>query len=208
MIRIKSMRLLAICRAGAKPAARRAGPYTKAHRHFVNLFPLRGGARSARHRSMQISCPSCAATYDVPVILLTMPRTMRCAVCAQDFRTEAVDQDIVRAELARAAAPPAPPLDAIAPAADDPALADLRALAAIAEPEAPAPDQPAPRAGPSPGPRRIPPVLISGTVPAALGWVLSIAGLYAGGAAVIENRAGIVHAWPASLRLFQWMGLG
>lgn len=67
---------------------------------------------------MHIHCPSCAAVYDLPVILLTSSRTMRCAVCAQDWQTTAIDpetaQAIMRGEAQESSAvvPPSPTQEA------------------------------------------------------------------------------------------------
>ena len=188
---------------------------------------------------MHIHCPSCAAVYDLPVILLTAARTMRCAVCAQDWQTTAIDPETAQAMMRDAAR------EVSAPAAPTPIAEAAQALAAAAAqvvtqvaaqmlaappgaediapaappaPGLPAPGLPAPGfpapGFPAPGfpapPQRQSRLagLRHGAMPAALGWVFSLGILFVCGQAVLQHRAGITTAWPASRRLFLWLGLG
>jgi predicted Zn finger-like uncharacterized protein len=75
---------------------------------------------------MKIVCPACEAAYEVPEVVLTSRRKMRCARCAHDWVPSA-------AKAAAAAAPaPVPPPPAVAPSpAEVPAMA-----AAPPEPDA------------------------------------------------------------------------
>lgn len=207
---------------------------------------------------MHIHCPSCAAVYDLPVILLTAARTMRCAVCAQDWQTTAIDPETAQAmmrDAAREVSAPAAPTpiaeaaqalaaaaaqvvtqvaaqmlaappgaEDIAPAAPatTPDIAAAPDIAAGPEAEAtrtlapdaapPAPGFPAPGL-PAPGlpapPQRQSRLagLRHGAMPAALGWAFSLGILFVCGQAVLQHRAGITTAWPASRRLFLWLGL-
>ncbi len=172
---------------------------------------------------MQIHCPSCAAVYNLPVILLTMARTMRCAVCAHDWQTIAVDSDTAQAALLEEARP-APPV--VPPGA--PPIAPPVASAAVANDDAPeieghnlsvgnagAPDRPPAVAEPTPASATSPPIrprsrlrgLFQGAVPALVGWVCSVAVLFVGGRVVVGYRADLMAVWPPSRRLFLWLGL-
>ncbi len=133
---------------------------------------------------MHITCPGCAAVYDVPAILLSLPRTMRCATCAQDWQTAAID-------------PQASPPDAADTAAD--ITADL---------PAPSPDHPAaPRRAAHLWALLHNPARLRATAPSLAGWVLSLGALFIAGQTTVEHRAGLVALWPPAHRLFLWLGL-
>lgn len=161
--------------------------------------------------SMQIQCPACAAVYDVPVILLTTARTMRCAVCAHDWTTTAVDPAIAQAELLVE-----PRAGSVAPTTQDHTLP-----AAIAELDRP--DFAASRGGESaanptaataplleaarPGWHGRVATLLHAHAMALLAWAASLGGLALGGSAALAHRADIAVIWPPSRRLFLWLGM-
>ena len=132
---------------------------------------------------MLIVCPSCQAEYNVPDALLGHhPRQVRCARCAMEWLPE---------ELRGA------------PAADiEIPITAPAEVAATPEPYV----APAPPAAPS--------VLVEtraragGGIAPALAWLVSLAVLGAAGWSAIQWRDAIIQAWPASQRLYQWIGLG
>ena len=175
---------------------------------------------------MQIHCPSCAAVYNLPVILLTTARVMRCAVCAHDWQTTAVDpetaQAALRAEARPAAAVEPQPATAAAPLSEAAVRATPDASLSTAidtetddEPDTPSesPERLASRMSPSEGDQQYRPWSrladrFHGAIPALLGWVCSFAILFISGRIAIQQRADLVAAWPPSKRLFLWLGLG
>lgn len=77
---------------------------------------------------MRITCPSCAADYEVPDTLLAGGRALRCQRCGTQFTAGAAEPPAV-------APPPAPPVEDARPPAPPPA------------PAPPAPDSEPPAAG-------------------------------------------------------------
>ncbi len=137
---------------------------------------------------MHISCPSCAAAYEVPDRLLAGPaRMLRCSRCGADF------------PLPQAEAPvpePPPVLTTVPPPEPERAIEPPRAAAS------------APVV-----PRREPPALPAVVVPKASSpalvgaWVASIALLGAAIASLLVFHVEVMAAWPASARLFVALGL-
>ena len=130
---------------------------------------------------MQITCPACAATYEVPDHLLVPGRLARCARCAQEWEPSAD------------AAPPAPE-----PVAEpDPAPESL-----VRIPEAPPLAAPARmRAPPQKPPRRRPGVAIW------IGWAASLAIIVYAAYAMTRHRDAVMQSWPPSTRLYSALGL-
>nr|WP_294543735.1 zinc-ribbon domain-containing protein [uncultured Rhodopila sp.] len=132
---------------------------------------------------MQIACPSCAATYEVPAARLKPGRSVRCSACGAEWKPAPE-------------AEPEPP-----PPAEPPAAIPL--ATAGAEPAAP----PAPfltamerlAAEPSRPPRS--PVLLAA-------WLVTFLLLASGGISAVVWRAEIMRVWPPSshiLTLFDRM---
>ncbi|NKC31438.1 zinc-ribbon domain-containing protein [Falsiroseomonas selenitidurans] len=145
---------------------------------------------------MRISCPSCAAAYEVPdSALATGPRLLRCARCGHKFQ---------------AALPPAP-LPAPAPAGPPPAAESI----AMPEPPRQAPPEPPPRGAVPPPPPQVAPEARLGNAPASpggdrfalAGWLLTVLALGGGAYAAFVFRAEIMQAWPPAERVFAALGL-
>ena len=140
---------------------------------------------------MLIVCPSCQAEYNVPDALLGHhPRQVRCARCAMEWLPEelrgapAADIEIPITAPAEVAATPEPYVAPAPPAS--PSVLDETRLPTTAGSGA--------RAG--------------GGIAPALAWLVSLAVLGAAGWSAIQWRDAIIQAWPASQRLYQWIGLG
>ena len=152
---------------------------------------------------MRIVCPSCTAAYDVPASVIAAGRVLRCARCNTDFPAVANTGDDagVPSHPAPAADPGPPPVTTeAAPAAIAPPRIMPAALVRVDEAE---------RLLPSVGAvaDRPPARTDRRRVAAVLGaWALSLAVLAAGTAAAIAWRAPIMHAWPASTRLYAAFG--
>ena len=76
---------------------------------------------------------------------------------------------------------------------------------AAREPAAPPPDAPVKEDGPSAAQLML--VSVAGNLFAAAGWAFSLGIVLALGWIAIYHRTGIMHAWPPSQRLFNWLGL-
>jgi len=149
---------------------------------------------------MQITCPACAAAYDVPDSKLRPGGAVRCARCGGRW----------------APLPAAPPADP--PAA--PAVAAVAAPAPVppAPPAAPHPFAPPASAPPAaPEAARPPQALRRYPLPSAerrrrallgLAWAASLGLLGLGVVLAVALRAEIAAAWPPALRLFRALGLG
>lgn len=140
---------------------------------------------------MLIVCPSCQAEYNVPDALLGhRPRQVRCARCAmewlpEELRVAPVEEiEIPIAVPVENAASPEPYVEPAPPVS--PSVQDETRLPTTAGSGA--------RAG--------------GGVTLALAWLVSFAVLGAAGWSAILWRDAISQAWPASQRLYQWVGLG
>jgi predicted Zn finger-like uncharacterized protein len=188
------------------------------------------GGRDMSHR-MRITCPNCAASYEVPERLLQGgPRPVRCARCGTTWAP---------------AAPAAPPPSSSA-------VGDPDATVAVSSPhrpaerpapvrapvaEAPMTPPPAPQASPSPPPATErpgappplrtppprPPQVIDPPLPAVgdaadggggrgggllllAAWVASIAAVLGMLVALWVFRVEVVAAWPPAARLFDVLG--
>jgi predicted Zn finger-like uncharacterized protein len=169
---------------------------------------------------MKIVCPTCEATYEVPESVLAAKRALRCARCgnewvpganwqpepspaaghepsaaapappAQHIPAEPLHIDAMLHE-APVAEPPAPVLEA-APAPLPPVAARLRQTAATAFGD-PIEETPADA--------------VSATRTPVGAWIASIAFLVALAISGIVFRAQVIHAWPASERLYSAIGL-
>jgi predicted Zn finger-like uncharacterized protein len=182
---------------------------------------------------MKIVCPSCEAQYEVPEMVLTSRRKMRCARCA----TQWVPADAVAAAAApvtetdgpfAAALGLSPQDDGNVPVEEEPVLA-LAVPVYDFEPEPEPVVEPAPRpADPvtpvalrpemavapvslSPGPVRAPHEVVVPPPrpgPPVAAWGGSIAVLVVALAAAVIFRAPVMKAWPPSARLYAGLGLG
>jgi predicted Zn finger-like uncharacterized protein len=130
--------------------------------------------RGASYRvSMQIACPSCAATYEVPAARLKPGRSARCAACGTEWRP--APEPAAEAPPPPAEAPPASPA-AAPPAPPTPFLSAMERLAA--EPSRP------PRS----------PALLAA-------WLVSFLLLGAGGVSAVVWRAEIMRLWPPTSQI-------
>jgi predicted Zn finger-like uncharacterized protein len=140
---------------------------------------------------MRITCPACAATYEVPDRLIGTGRSLRCRSCGHAWRVEP--------EAGTAESPPPPP------------------PAPLPDP-GPLPDPPAPAIPPAlPTPRRAP-QLIDPPLPRSealrrpagpalrLAWAASLLAVLGIGLGLWLFRAEIVEAWPPATRLFLMLG--
>ncbi|MBU8541100.1 zinc-ribbon domain-containing protein [Falsiroseomonas tokyonensis] len=140
---------------------------------------------------MRISCPNCAAEYDVPDSALAAgPRLLRCARCEHKF-TAALPEAV--------AEPAAEPPAAAAETPAEPAPAETPA----AEPAPPPPPEPARLAqdrlsdAPASPPDRF----------ALAGWLVTLLVLVLAAYAGFAWRAEVMEAWPPSQRLYALLGL-
>lgn len=162
---------------------------------------------------MRITCPSCAATYEVPDERIGAGRRLRCARCKHDWFVTPPPP-----ELAPAPKPaPAPaPADAAPRAPEPPPPPPRRDPPRLGPPEEPPPvaarePEPAPAPPVIPEPRPEPPPfyprLGNGDRALKLAWAgtaMVFAGVFAG---LILYRAPIVAAWPPAERLYIAVGL-
>ncbi len=142
--------------------------------------------------AMRITCPSCAAEYEVPGPLAP-GRAVRCARCGHQWP------------------PAAPELASPEPARPEPAMEP--------EPEpvpwpAPAPEPPAPELPVTAPPVTAPPsrrplaLRVPPGAALALAWLGSAMLIAALVMAALVFRKPVMHAWPPSIRLFAALGLG
>ena len=150
---------------------------------------------------MRVECPRCAARYDVPDDRMLAGRAMRCARCGTDWVPDLVEPEpvspaLAAPELAEPKSPrPHPFMGQARPAIDTMAEASTGAATS----DAPLPDDPSSvAAAPVGRPKRSPAL--------AIAWAASIAVLAAAGAAFVTHRSAVEQAWPASTRLFAWLG--
>lgn len=102
-----------------------------------------------------------------------------------------------------------------APLAAEIASQDLEAATVVPdEPVAPAAEAPPAVAAPASAPRtgtvsalRLALASFAGNLFAVTGWAISLGLLLALAWVAIQHRTGIMHAWPPSQRLFNWLGL-
>ncbi|MGX9964664.1 zinc-ribbon domain-containing protein [Roseomonas sp. F4] len=151
---------------------------------------------------MRISCPNCAAEYDVPdEALAAGPRMLRCARCQHRFEAS------LPAPLA---ATPAAPLADSAAAGDAPAESPPGATDPSAAPaeETKAEASPAETPPPLRAPERLADAPTSPPDRFALaGWVLTLLVLVGVAYAGFAFRAEVMAAWPPAQRLYGLLGL-
>jgi|SRR6185437_8973134 len=169
---------------------------------------------------MRIVCPACSAAYEVPAALLGTPRPARCARCGNEWLPEAAAEpgaaeghptaaprealggsvverlgelpesatglsvSVVDPPPSRLAPEPVPPTPREEEPAGEPALTASTEQALVAEPS----------------PRREATLL-------RLAWAASVVVLLLLAWAAYGWRAEIIHAWPASERLYAALGL-
>lgn len=142
---------------------------------------------------MQVTCPNCAAGYDVPDRLLAPSgRRMRCARCAQEFRAELPAAES-ETSLADAIQDTAPAIAAEPPRQPSPAPPPLRA---------PIPDDKPPprrRGGRSRAAAQI--------AVAVAAWIGSLGLAGTGSYFAISQRADVMQAWAPSVRVYRLIGL-
>ena len=127
---------------------------------------------------MRIVCPSCQAAYDVPDSLVLPGRIVRCARCSTEWVALTVE----------------------APEQDEPepeSFSDARDQPELDSPRLSAMDRLA-------QPVRLRALRGSGLRAA---WIASIVLLLALGWAAYAWRSNVMHAWPASIRLYSALGL-
>jgi len=147
---------------------------------------------------MRIRCPSCSATYEVPDALVSPPRTVRCAECAQDWMAEPVaDAAAARAEPESESVPEAVAAPFPEPVAHQPPPLDKSASASM---PLSALDRLAAPATLSSHVRRRDRVLTAA-------WAASIAALAGLGVAGYTQRNVLMAQWPASKRVYATLGL-
>lgn len=135
---------------------------------------------------MRLTCPACAAAYNVPDAMIGEGRQMRCARCGhQWFATPS--QGIIEPSEAPAAPPPAEP---------EPATTAVLAPVPPPEPE-PEPEAPAEPELTSPAPR---------SIGLWLAWAASLALVVGAAGALWQFQAAVTAVWPPFGRLAAWFG--
>ncbi len=152
---------------------------------------------------MRVSCPSCAAAYEVPDRLIGTGRRLRCSRCGHDWLVEPPAEGAPGAAADPAPAAAGAPTDPDA-AAPPPGREPPPPIAAAAQPPAPrrAPqviDPPLPRLGDAPprSGRRL-----------ALAWAATAVAVLALVGVLALFREEITSAWPPAARLYLALGLG
>ncbi len=151
-----------------------------------------GAAAPQNCGDMRISCPNCAAEYEVPdQALAAGPRLLRCARCQHRFEAAlpAPPAPESRAETAGVADTPEAPEDTLAEVPE-------AASAPPATPIAQTPERLA--AAPASPPDRF----------ALAGWLLTVVVLAVAGYAGFAFRTEVMAAWPPAQRLYGLFGLG
>ena len=160
---------------------------------------------------MRIACPTCNAAYEVAAERLAPGRDVRCARCGTLWAPVAAEDAAPPLPLPAEPERPAPPPEPVLP---EPPPAEPPAEAPILEPEV---------AGPARRPLFVPvaphptPNLVdeapdspprAGRRLLAAAWVGSLVVVLAVAWATWAFRAEIVLLWPASGRLYGWLGYG
>jgi predicted Zn finger-like uncharacterized protein len=127
---------------------------------------------------MQIICPACAATYEVPMTLLKPGKAVRCARCA--------------GEWVPSPAAPEVPMDVQPQAAPAAAPAPEFVAEVIRPPRRP------------PMPRPLPP---RPNMAPRIAWAASVAVVLLLGWGAYAERTMIMQIWPPSIRLYAALGL-
>ena len=153
---------------------------------------------------MRVTCPSCAAVYDIPEPMLgARARTLRCGRCMAEWTLPVPDQEeaesaVPPAELPEIEAEPVPPADErLEPRLTLEPLPEPVPALAIPEGERPF-VRVAERAAPPQEPR-------NGA--AWLGWIASLVLLALLAWGGYAYRDAVMHAWPPSERLYTLLGL-
>jgi predicted Zn finger-like uncharacterized protein len=138
---------------------------------------------------MRIVCPSCEATYEVPLSVLSRRRALRCARCHTEW-SPAVErrEPVLRIEPATALEPPAiePPEPAPPVQAEPPFNIFTASPASLEEDSLPPPRT------------RAAPVIAA--------WVVSFAVLGALGWGLVTRRDAVMRVWPPSTRVYAALG--
>lgn len=180
---------------------------------------------------MRVSCPSCAAIYEVPTELLgAEPRKLRCARCGAEWIREATKAPIETpaapaiAPLVKLPRDTAPRLPEIVPDDDDsPPEGDALMRDDASEKRAPPPPSVPPReAPPATSAVELPPLpevkrflrheqriglRRHSTIALSLGWAASIVVILLLVWAGYSFRSGVMQAWPPSQRFYAVLGL-
>lgn len=183
---------------------------------------------------MRVSCPSCAAIYEVPTELLgAEPRKLRCARCGTEWTREAVAKAPIKTPAAPVVAPAVefpretvPRLPEIVPDKNDsPPEGDALMNEDAGEKRVPTLTSVPPRdAPPMLGAIEVPPppepevkrFLRNGhnlgfrrhsTIALSLGWAASIVVIILLVWAGYSFRSGVMQAWPPSQRFYAALGL-
>lgn len=128
---------------------------------------------------MRLTCPACAAAYNVPDAMIGTGRQMRCARCGHQWFATPAQGIIEPSEPAIATPPEEPPPAPVTPPAAIP----------IVPAPAPAPENPQ-----------------KGGARLVLAWLASILAVAGSGAAAWMYRAEIEALWPPFGRLVAWLG--
>lgn len=152
---------------------------------------------------MLIVCPSCEAAYDVPEAAAAPGRVVRCARCLREWKLDG--QPPPAAAPSRAAAAHSPAAEERPSRIGLMAHAPASAFALDAPPPVPGVvEDPGP---PPPGFYDDPPAPRARSGVAAVAWIASIAILAGLLWAGYRYREDVMHAWPATERLYAALGL-
>jgi len=164
---------------------------------------------------MRVACPSCAAAYEVPDALLTADRTVRCARCGENWKPMAPvagqrdgghERDSLSATNQSAPAPaparaPAPALARAGSTAAGPFLNDGSRAATALPSRGAHPVSAMERLAALAKHPRDPDMALTAA------WAASVVLLVLILAATLVWRDEIAHVWPATGRLYAWVGL-
>ena len=169
---------------------------------------------------MRIVCPACSAAYEVPDGLLGTPRSVRCARCGHEWLPEAAKGAEPAEAHPREAPASRPPGGSVVERLGElPESATGLSVSVVDPPSRPAPE-PAPPAARDEEPVAEPALTASvgealvaepsarreGTL-LRLAWAASVLILILLAWAAYGWRTEIMHAWPASERLYAALGL-
>ena len=171
---------------------------------------------------MRIVCPACSAAYEVPDALLGSPRPVRCARCGHEWLPEPAAESGRPAETHPTEALHEPPLGGsmVERIGELPESATGLSVSVVEPPPRPAPEpvalatvpdevpvgEPAPTASTEQALVIAPATRREATLLRAA-WAASVLILVLLAWAAYGWRAEIMHAWPASERLYAALGL-
>lgn len=144
---------------------------------------------------MRMVCPACSAAYDVPETLLAPGRAVRCARCGHEWVPVAPPPPLSPA-APPVPEPPPPPRWPDGEVIEEVELEPVE-QGTVEPPRLTAMDRLALHRDQQ---RR-------SRAPLRIAWLLSLLALLALGAAAYQWRAEVMHAWPASQRLYDTLGL-